>query len=248
MLYLAQAPGPDLEPSIVRAWGRESIGVPDDSSLPLDAFNKTWKRHMSTLSSPLDPVSGLPTPVADRGGVDGGLVGGIVGGAIGGLVFAILVMWGVVSRLTRGETGEAGDGVAAVELGGTVEMVEMGDENVWEKGVDVVRFEMGDERAVELGAERDGAVTPARDEVGSGGTEGTVGTVGTERTVVEKDPEDQDIFEMPGDEPLGGSAGGNDVDAGVETGLNGRRDMAEEDSTGEEKTVSKREDRPKGGG
>lgn len=250
--YLAQAPGPDIDQSIVRAWRPESVGVPDDASLPLGAFYKSWSRHMVRLNSTLHPVSGMPTPVADRGGVDGGLVGGIVGGAIGALVFAMLVMWVVVSRLRREETGRAGDGVAAVELGEKTEAVELGDEKVCEKGVDVVRFEMGDERAVELGAGRDGEVSPGSDGRGSQGSEGmggSGGTVETERTAVEKDLEDQDVFEMPGDEPLRGSGGGNEVvDAGVETGLNGRRNMAGEDSTGEEKTVSEREDRPKRGG
>lgn len=252
--YLAQAPGPDVQQSVVRAWRPEDTGA--ESSLPPDAWATSWRQHMHPLRLRVDPNSGEPVWSSLEGGrrVDGATLGGIIGGTLGGFAF-LLAMWKVGFWLRGGRRSVArggGGGAAAVELGEKTEVVELGDEKVCEKGVDVVRFEMGDERAVELGAGRDGEVSPGSDGRGSQGAEGmggSGGTVETERTVVEKDLEDQDVFEMPGDEPLRGSGGGNEVvDAGVETGLNGRRNMAGEDSTGEEKTVSEREDRPKGGG
>ncbi|KAK0753007.1 hypothetical protein B0T18DRAFT_385143 [Schizothecium vesticola] len=78
--YLAQAPGPDVEQSVVRAWRPESVGVPEDSSLPLDAFYRSWWRHMFRLNTPLDPVSGVPLRATGGGGLRRGKRGG--GGAV----------------------------------------------------------------------------------------------------------------------------------------------------------------------
>lgn len=238
----------------MHAWRPDDIGA--QSSLLPDAWATSWRRGMHSLLYRIDPNSGNLVLSSVEGGrrIHGATLGAIIGGTIGGFAF-VLAMWEVGFWLRGGRRGVArgrGGGAAAVEMGVRVEMVEIGDEKVCEKGVDVVRFEMGDERAVELGAGRDGEVSPRSDGMesqGAEGMEGSEGTVETERTVVEKNLEGQDVFEMPGDEPLGASSGGgNEGDAGVETGLNGRsNNMAEEDSAAEKKTVSEREDRPKGG-
>lgn len=204
----------------MRAWRPEDTGA--ESALPPDAWVTSWGSRMRPLWFRVDPNSGDPIWSSMEGGrrINGATLGLIIGGTLAGVGF-LMAMWEVRLWLRGRRRGVArggggGGGAAAVEMGARVEMVELGDEKVCEKGVDPVRFEMGDERAVELGAGRDGEVSPGSHGMGSQGaegTEGSVGTIETERTVVEKDSEDQDVFEMPGDEPLGGSAQG--TEAGV---------------------------------
>ena len=106
--YLAQAPGPDMEQSVVRtvpAAGREAGMETND----LGEFEKSWEARWAVLK---DDEKGGSDAVPDGGGGGGGLaVGAIVGIVVGVVVVlvvsVVMIMWFVRRKKARLATGES---------------------------------------------------------------------------------------------------------------------------------------------